>query len=409
MLLAQSRFEEAIDVLETELSAHPAHTEARCDLALTWYCLREQEKAQAELDRALAEQPDNVQALCTKALFLQDKGDTEGALQQVRSLHAGSLENMDDLHRTSLTFMELGAYDEARSVLREMERQYPYDTGILHRIAVCSYAQGEYEEACRCYDILLKVDGADSIARYYRRLCRKALAGEVRREGLPAQYQVPMDEVVQRIRRLNAFICKPQEVQKAEWHCGSEMMELIRWCFTLADDGLVTAALNLVALFDDMWSERILRGFILQREPGQALKRKALALLKHMGAEEPYLAYIDGEMMESRVSLLPGMPADLPLCYGEVIRVCMEAMEGSRPDGVMLQAGNIWNAYVRRGEPLPNLTDAQIAAMAAALEYLACQAEDVSMTKLEACRKYHVSMLRFNGALAKLNGKENHT
>ena len=405
-LLAKNRFDEAADTLQKEMKERPDHVEAQCDLALTWYCMRDKDKARAELEKVLAAKPDNVQARCTKALFLQGEGDLAGARQEAGALKSLTIEDPDDLHRASLTFMELEEYEEAAAFLRKMAQQAPFDSGLLHRQGVCAYAQGDYARAAHYYDLLLKIDAADTIARYYRRLCRRTANGEKKRRELPIQYQVPMDEVVQRVHRLNAFIRKPKETQRAEWQLGSETMNLVRWCFTLGDDTVHQAALNLAASFGDIWSERILRAFALQRDTGEEAKRKALGLLKHIGAKEPYLTYIDEKMMESHVSLLPGLPEKAPPAYGEVLKTCMDGMQGQRSEGAILQAGNIWSEYLAGNRHMPHLTSAQIAALAAALEYTACQAEGITVTKLEICRKYGVSMLRFNGALAKLMGKE---
>ncbi len=405
-LLTQTRFDEAAEILENELKERPNHLEAQCDLALTWYCMGEKAKAKRELDAVLAAQPANVQAHCTKALILQGSENMPAAREEAAKLMDLSIEDPDDFHRASLTMMELGEYENAQILLQKMGQYAPYDTGVLHRMGVCAYALEDYDRAAHYYDTLLRINALDSIARYYRRLCRKTAAGGKKRRELPVHYQVPMDEVVQRIRRLNAFIGKPLESQRGEWHVGGEMMSLIQWSLTLGDDTVRQGTLNLVASFGDIWSERILRDFALQREPGEESKRKALGLLKHIGAQEPYITYIDGEMMESHVSLLPALPDNLPPSYGEVIKLCVEGMRGERPETALLQAGNIWNAYLTSGAYFPHLTSGQVNALAAALEYAACRAEDIAVTKLEVCRKYGVSMLRFNGALAKLNGKE---
>ena len=81
-------------------------------------------------------------------------------------------------------------------------------------------------------------------------------------------------------------------------------------------------------------------------------------------------------------------------------------MRGVRSEDAIQRAGKLWQSYLEQENHYAHLTGAQVAALAAALEYAACQAAEEKVTKLELCRKYGVSMLRFNGALAKLNGKE---
>lgn len=405
-LMAAGELEKAEDLLQKEVKARPGHMAARCDLALVWYCRQEKKQAEEELEQVLQEEPGHVQARCTRALLRQSTRDMQGAMADAQVLRDQDIEDMDDLHRASLTLMELGDFAGAQPFLRKMAQRAPYDTGILHRQGICAYALEDYERAAHYYDLLAKIDRTDTIARYYRRLCKRTAAGGKKHQGLPLHYQVPMDEVVQRVRTLNNYIRKSKEAQQAEWGPEGELTGLAQWCLTLGEDDIRQAALHLIASFGDVWSERILRDFALRREPDEEIKRKALGLLKHIGAKEPYLTYIGGQMMESRVSLLPGLPDNLPAAYREVFKTCLEGMRGVRSEAVIQRAGKMWKDYLSGMRHYPHLTSAQISALAAALEYAACQAAEIKATKLELCRKYGVSMLRFNGALAKLNGKE---
>lgn len=404
--MAEGELDQAETLLEKELEVRPDHMAARCDLALVWYCRQEKKRAEAALEQVLQEAPEHVQARCTRALLRQSNHDMQGAMEDAQALREMTIEDMDDLHRASLTLMELGDFAGAQPFLRKMAQRAPYDTGILHRQGICAYALEEYDRAAHYYDLLTKIDRTDTIARYYRRLCKRTAAGGKKRQGLPLHYQVPMDEVVQRVRSLNNYIRKSKEAQQAEWGPEGELTGLAQWCLTLSEDDIRQAALHLIASFGDVWSERLLRDFALRREPDAEIKRRALGLLKHIGAKEPYLTYIDGQMMESRVSLLPGLPENLPAPYRDVLKTCLEGMRGVRSEDAIQRAGKLWQSYLEQENHYAHLTGAQVAALAAALEYIACQAAEEKVTKLELCRKYGVSMLRFNGALAKLNGKE---
>lgn len=404
--MAEGELDQAETLLEKELEVRPDHMAARCDLALVWYCRQEKKRAEAALEQVLQEAPEHVQARCTRALLRQSNHDMQGAMEDAQALREMAIEDMDDLHRASLTLMELGDFAGAQPFLRKMAQRAPYDTGILHRQGLCAYALEEYDRAAHYYDLLTKIDRTDTIARYYRRLCKRTAAGGKKRQGLPLHYQVPMDEVVQRVRTLNNYIRKSKEAQQAEWGPEGELTGLAQWCLTLSEDDIRQAALHLIASFGDVWSERLLRDFALRREPDAEIKRRALGLLKHIGAKEPYLTYIDGQMMESRVSLLPGLPENLPAPYRDVLKTCLEGMRGVRSEDAVQRAGKLWQSYLEQENHYAHLTGAQVAALAAALEYTACQVAEEKVTKLELCRKYGVSMLRFNGALAKLNGKE---
>ena len=346
--MAEGELDQAETLLEKELEVRPDHMAARCDLALVWYCRQEKKRAEAALEQVLQEAPEHVQARCTRALLRQSNHDMQGAMEDAQALREMAIEDMDDLHRASLTLMELGDFAGAQPFLRKMAQRAPYDTGILHRQGLCAYALEEYDRAAHYYDLLTKIDRTDTIARYYRRLCKRTAAGGKKRQGLPLHYQVPMDEVVQRVRSLNNYIRKSKEAQQAEWGPEGELTGLAQWCLTLSEDDIRQAALHLIASFGDVWSERLLRDFALRREPDAEIKRRALGLLKHIGAKEPYLTYIDGQMMESRVSLLPGLPENLPAPYRDVLKTCLEGMRGVRSEDAVQRAGKLWQSYLEQ-------------------------------------------------------------
>ena len=129
-------------------------------------------------------------------------------------------------------------------------------------------------------------------------------------------------------------------------------------------------------------------------------------MLKAINAREPYLSYIDGELVESRVSLMPVMPKGLPKAYGEVMENCVDYMRGIRDDRCISTAVKLWGKYVNGLSSYPPISNGQKMALAAALEYEACRKCGVDVTKLELCSKYGISMVRFNNAMGKLNKGE---
>ena len=153
-------------------------------------------------------------------------------------------------------------------------------------------------------------------------------------------------------------------------------------------------------------TKRYLRDFALRKEESTDLKRDTFAMLKAINAKEPYLSYIEGELVESRVSLMPVMPKGLPKAYGEVMENCVDYMRGIRDDRCISTAVKLWGKYVNGLSSYPPISNGQKMALAAALEYEACRKCGVEVTKLELCSKYGISMVRFNNAMGKLNKGE---
>ena len=136
--------------------------------------------------------------------------------------------------------MELDRFEDAFGVAEKQLSVTPYDEGALHRYGVCAYETGRYDKAVRAYDKLCRIDPMDTIARYYRRICRAAqLNKPPERKGgikpMAMNYQVPLDEMVNRINRLNELVLLPHEELTKLWQSSDELESLVRWGFTLPD------------------------------------------------------------------------------------------------------------------------------------------------------------------------------
>ncbi len=401
-MLDHDDFDGAIRILEELTKKEPADVTLRNNLALAYYCKRDFEKATEQMQAILREDPGNVQAHCNLAVFLHGAKDEAGVNSECDYIMSAQTDDPDDLNRMGLALMELGRIEQAFSIQKKLFRIIPYDQNTTHRLAQCAYQLGEYRFAAECYERLIKVDAKDSIARYYRNESRKAMSGAPKRKTVVLSYQVPIEEVVNRIHKLNHYLNITDEARKTLWQSsGSELEMLIRWGTQLSERSVKRAMLRLAASFGDEKAEMLLRDFLLQRTQPGDLKREVFAMLKHMNAKEPYLGYMDGELVESRVSLIKLLDGDLPEAYGDVLDVCMQGMQ-ARSQRCMLEAANLWSDYIASLDGFPDMSKTQAYAFSAALEYIACHNCEEGVTKGELCRKYGVTLVRFNNALAKL-------
>lgn len=405
-MMEQEDFKGAIEILEKLIEEQPELIVPRNHLALAYYCVHDYDKATEQVGEVLRRDPSNIQAHCNLAVFMRGARDDLGLKRQVEYLKSVDSEDIDDLNHLGVTLMEVREFDAALSIFKKLLQSRPYEAGIMHRLALCHYHMGEYAAAVKLYDKLLQIDRQDTIAAYYRSACRAAQRGEPRQMSLVLNYQVPPEEIVQRIRRINEYIHTPKDELQKLWYTGSDLQSLAKWGLTLPDISVKRAMLSFIASFKDKAAESILRDFALQREQAIAIKRDAFALLKTMDAKEPYLSYVNGELMESRVSLVPVLPKGMPKAYGEVLEACMKYMRGIRDNDCMADAMKIWTAYVEGLDGYRPLSRGQMLGLAAAIEYVACRRRGLEVTKWELCSKYGISVARFNNALAKLDKQE---
>ncbi len=405
-LLEQDQYEAAAEALHHALALCPELTYARNCLALTYFCMRDNKRALAETRAVLREEPKNVQAMCNLAMIECAAHNDEAANHMADQIVQQDTDEPEDLNRIALVLMELGRFEEAYNVMQRLVRHYPYETGTVHRLAVCAYETGRYREATECYDKLLKINADDTVARYYRGLCRAAQTGGLphgRKRKFLFNYQVPVDEMLARMNRLNAILSLPQDELSKRWREDNELKRLVEWGLDMPEEGVKRALLSLVASFGDVRAEEILRDFAMRMDQPDALKQETFALLAQMGAKAPFTGYIGGRLVESSISFVKGFPADLPKAYGEVVKICMREMHGGRPEKVLVEAMKLWAEYAAQlAGKYPRLNRHQTVAMAAALDYLACRACGEKTTRADVCAQYGISTLRLNNALSKL-------
>ena len=404
-LLECEDYHAAREALERALKLDPKLYYARNNLSLLYFCKKEYKKALAETEAVLSMDPKNTQALCNKAVICSQIKNRAEANRVADVLLDADTDIPDELCRICLVLMELDRFEDAFGVAEKQLSVTPYDEGALHRYGVCAYETGRYDKAVRAYDKLCRIDPMDTIARYYRRICRAAqLNKPPERKGgikpMAMNYQVPLDEMVNRINRLNELVLLPHEELTKLWQSSDELESLVRWGFTLPDKAIKKALLSVAISFQDKKAERVLRDFLLMPEQADDIKRHVFAALAAMGAQEPYVGYMNGKLVESRKS---AENLAVSRAYKNALGICLVAMRATRQDGTIEAALAIWEGYIRANPIPPRISKAQVVALAAAIEYAACKRTGEKAAKSEICAKYGVSALRLKNALSKLS------
>lgn len=401
-LLENGRMDEAVKLLSEAAKKQPEMHFVRSNLALAHFCKKDFRRAMETVRNVLSEVPDDVQAHCNLLLFLHAAKDDEGVEREMGFLKQASTEDPQDWNRMAVVFMELGRMQDALSVLKKLQVAFPYDEGTLHRLAVCRYHLGQYREAQACYDRLLKIDPADTVAAYYRRICHRAAQGRPESIDWLYHYQVPYLEVLRRVRAINEASRQPHEALKHRWQTDENFRSLLSWSLRMPEPSAKRAVLAMIAGFSDRQAERILRHFQLDQMQPDAVKQDVFAMLKHMNAQEPYIAYLDGHLVQSRVSMRSVAKGHMPGAYQRVLEVAMETMQNVRSSACIMEAVEVFQKYLKGANGLPQLREQQVYAMAAALEYIACRNREEEVTKVQLCSAYGVSPVRLNNAISKI-------
>lgn len=400
--LEQENYPAAKAALERAIKLDPTLNYARNNLSLLHFCKKDFARALSEADTVLKADPNDTQALCNKAMVYCTTRDMANANAAADALCRADTERTDELSRICLVLMELGRYGDAYEIAERLLKKTPYDEGALHRYAICAYELNRYDTAYKAYDKLCRIDPTDTIAKYYKKLCYNAEKGQLPRTNIrrfAANYQVPFDETVRRINRINELMkLSPEELQ-SHWRNSNELELLIRWGFTLPDIGIRKALLTAAAAFSDKRSEELLRDFLLMREQDEELKRLAIGALATMGAKQPYFLYIMNHLVESRAELRVNTANT---AYRSVLTMCLAEMYERCTESEAKKAVSIWNGYVEAHENLPRISSAQEVALAAAIEYAARSECGGKPSRTEICSIYGISALRLDNALKKI-------
>jgi len=406
-LMESGEVRRSIAVMEAAAARYPELSFVKNNLAMAYFCKHQTGRAILEARGVLEKEPENVQARCNLILFLHAAGEEAEAKKEIARLREeDATRDPDDLNRMAVTFMEFELFEDARNALRRLLALFPYDEGATHRMAVCCYHLGHFLEARDCYDRLLKINPDDTIAQYYRGLCQKAVVGEPEKAAWLAYYQVPYTEILRRVRFINDSLKVDQDSLIHRWEKDAAFRSLILWALKLPEISAKRALLALIADFKDEHAARALKQFLLDPDQPDGLKNDVFLLLRSLGEREPYIAIMNGALVESRGvgGASFEVPEGMPAAYQRVAAIALDSMHGAHGPEAISAAMNILSRYLAAVEKPPHLSKAQVYAMAAALEYLACRATegDEGLSKGQICSHYGISLIRLNNALSRL-------
>ncbi|MDP2891959.1 MAG: tetratricopeptide repeat protein [Bacillota bacterium] len=356
-------------------------------ISMAYFCQGDCETAVRMAKSVLAEHPSDLHARCNLLLFAHSMGN-EGVKQEcLQNITPCETDDPKLLSIIAYTLCETGCHEEAYSRLKKLMQYKPYDTEVIYLSGAAAYNSGRYAEASRLFERLLEIDPEDLVACYYKTLALKCQREKTQQSLAEYSYQLPYDQVIQNIRRINEIIKIGPEHMESLWKKDEEFQALMKWGMSLKDMTIKRAILELISSFGDARAQKTLRAFIFKREEPDTLKNDVFTMLKYMGAREPYIAYINGKVVEVRVSVFNQSGRPMPAEYSAVIRLAMRNMEKRRDETFSAKAMEIWEKFIAaQGEKLPKLFDH--GAWAAALEYYTCTQLNIKAKKFEICKAY---------------------
>lgn len=400
----QGDYEQAIKVFSKLVEQEESKAFVKNNLALAYYCNKDIDLAIQITQEVLEEYPDNLHANCNLAIFAHDLEKHDLAEQVIDTIKKLTPSDPEDIHKVCVTYCELSMHRDAINMLKQLLLFYSYDKKVLHYYAVANFNLGQYVIAFEHWNKIIKIDPNNTVAIYYRELCKQYINLEMPKRELTYHYQVPFEEIIRRIKYLNDCVRLSSDELRRYWNNDFEFNSIIRWGLDINDVIIKKAVLNLVASFKDQKAIDLLGQFILKRTESDEIKQEVFLILNQIGAPEPYVAYIEHDIVEVFINDKLGFERTLPPAFSKVKQVIKERMLSRRSRDLVEQASMIWHEYIILCAPDFH-TIRYVDAWAAAVEYICCIRNEKKVSKTELCRIYEIRMSVLNRSIARINEK----
>ncbi len=387
--LDRGEYEKAVETLEAIDNEDGEMSYAKNNLALAYYCLKNIAKAMEVTRKVLKKNKANLHANCNMAVFMSEVERMQEANKYLDIALKIKTETSEDIYKIAITLCELGRHEEAVGYLKELANISPYDEKVLYYLAAAYHNTNRFKEAINLLDDIKKLDHPGVIADYYIRRINQEIQEPESYEEMAYVYQVPAEEAKKKIKYLNDSLKLPDSEYSVMWKNDVVFQDTILWGLEYGDENIKRAIAGMVAGFADKRAERILRDFLLKKRQPDEVKNDIFVLLKRMSAKEPYIAYINGEVVEVKVGAYDLDAEGMGKEYAELFHRLYDAINMYYSEDVLRCTLEVIAAYL---EKQTEQGEIKINETAAALLFLALrdcgQEEDMA----ELCARLQADM-----------------
>ena len=237
---------------------------------------------------------EDISSLCTMALTLSSIGlRQEGKEHLLRA--SDMVEDHEDIQLVAQIAAEMQEHQHAAAMMKKLENDTPYSDRLLHLRAVACYHAGEIQEAKRCWNLLLRIDPMDSVAKYYAQQAEK----EKPMEEVFYGRLLPFAEVSRRLSLLSQWVQQGVAGLQKKWDEEIEFEYILRWGLWCDDIEIARAVMGIARALKGKRIEHILRLLLCDALVASEIKQQALVALHAAGIAWPI--YV---VMQDRLSLI---------------------------------------------------------------------------------------------------------
>ena len=379
---------------------YPRSLWLQMEIALSEYCLEENEACEQRLFNILKEDSHYVRAKCLLALLKRGEGKKREAREILNSIPIPADGTTEELGNLNVMLLELEDYVRAEECGETLYKIIPYDPLTLHELGYTKYMLGKAREAADLYRRIVEMDPHDTVAGWYLAAIQAEPDPKRGGKGWTIQYDVPYRVAAERLRRMGETFAKGPEYLAKRWAEDGEFRDLVGWALVspLAPDkhGIIT----ILVVAGDREAERLLRAFLLRADQSDEDKQIAFGALHTFDGAEPHAMFYNGLWQFGEV-IHATLPADLPKPYMKIFQRlarCAEEIDCPEKTAEFAQRAFYYFVLAQKGK-YRRISPTQEDAFTAAFVCMAVHFLEQQITEEALCEAFDITARRLNNAL----------
>jgi len=394
-LLESGQFVQAIELLENITEEHPDFLAAHNNLALAYYYVGLRDEAKQAIAEVLAKEEANLHALCNLAIFYHyEKNQLE--LQPLVNILV-KLDPFYDEHVFKLA-TTMGILKEHEAAYRHFTRiikkgESRKDPCLSHFAAIAACNIGEYETAERLWQRTIQLDTSSPIPHFFLEMLEQLKSAPVR-HSFSYNYYDTVDE------QLEAW---EQYEQDKETGLKSQILRAyFIWALKKGNRAEKLKALQTLEPYSDKLVLQQLKQFLLHPQEDDYLKRIAIFMLRSIEAEGPFQVVLSGGSVKLEACQVMTVMPDWDMGWEHIVQLAIRKMTSNYDIVEQHDMITLWVNFLTKAHPhIPKLSN--VAAWAAALEYLTAKMHNKEISYHEVSLRYETSISTISSRVKQLD------